>query len=97
VERVIEFDAQQYGGLIAAQVLVNQGVTKLYTLTGGHIAPILVGSKALGIKVVDVRDEVTAAFAADATSRLTGVPGVACVTAGPGLTNGRLCVEPMCL
>jgi len=87
LEREIEFDDKQYGGLIAAQVLVNHGVKKLYTLTGGHIAPILVGSKALGIKVVDVRDEVTAAFAADATSRLIGVPGVACVTAGPGLTN----------
>ena len=59
----------------------------LYTLTGGHIAPILVGAKRAGIRVIDTRHEATAVFAADATARLTGVPGVAAVTAGPGVTN----------
>lgn len=54
---------------------------------GGHISPILVASKALGMRVIDVRHEATAVFAADAVGRLTGIPGVACVTAGPGLTN----------
>lgn len=54
---------------------------------GGHISPILVASKARGIRIIDVRHEVTAVFAADAVARLTGVPGVAAVTAGPGLTN----------
>jgi acetolactate synthase-like protein len=54
---------------------------------GGHISPVLVASKAQGIRVIDVRHEVTAVFAADAVARLTGIPGVACVTAGPGLTN----------
>jgi acetolactate synthase-like protein len=48
---------------------------------------MLVGCNAVGIRVVDVRDEVTTCFAADATARLTGIPGVAMVTAGPGLTN----------
>ena len=56
-------------------------------LCGGHISPILVGAKRLGIRVVDVRDEAAAVFAADAVARLTGVPGVAAVTAGPGVTN----------
>ena len=51
------------------------------------ISPILVEAKRRGIRVVDVRNEATAVFAADAVSRLTGVPGVAAVTAGPGLTN----------
>ncbi len=59
----------------------------LFTLCGGHISPILTAAKARGIRVVDVRDEATAVFAADAVARLTGVPGVAAVTAGPGLTN----------
>ena len=59
----------------------------LFTLCGGHIAPILVEAKRRGIRVVDVRDEATAVFAADAVARLTGVPGVAVVTAGPGVTN----------
>lgn len=72
---------------MAAHVLQAHGVKTVFTLTGGHIAPILTGSEELGIRVVDVRHEVTAAFAADATSRVTGKVGVCCVTAGPGLSN----------
>lgn len=75
------------GGSIIARVLAKHDVKFLFTLCGGHISPILVGAKAIGIKVVDVRDEVSAVFAADACSRMTGVPGVAAVTAGPGVTN----------
>jgi acetolactate synthase-1/2/3 large subunit len=62
-------------------------VRVLFTLCGGHISPILTACKTRGIRIVDVRDEATALFAADAVARLTGVPGVAAVTAGPGLTN----------
>ncbi len=75
------------GGQIIARVLERQGVRQLYTLCGGHISPILVAAKRAGIAVIDVRDEASAVFAADATARMTGVPGVAAVTAGPGLTN----------
>ncbi|XP_014675034.1 PREDICTED: acetolactate synthase-like protein isoform X2 [Priapulus caudatus] len=58
-----------------------------HNLSGGHISPILVASEKIGIRIVDTRHEVTAVFAADAVSRLSGTVGVACVTAGPGLTN----------
>jgi len=75
------------GGERVADVLHRQGVRTLFTLCGGHISPILVGAKRRGIRVVDVRDEKNAVFAADATARLTGIPGVAAVTAGPGVTN----------
>ncbi len=75
------------GGDRIAIGLARQGVRFLFTLCGGHISPILVGAKRLGIRVVDVRDEAAAVFAADAVARLTGVPGVAAVTAGPGVTN----------
>ena len=75
------------GGDLIGEVLVRQGVRFLFTLCGGHISPILVGDKKLGIRVVDTRHEVDAVFAADAVFRLTGVPGVAAVTAGPGVTN----------
>ena len=75
------------GGAIIGQVLASRGVKQLFTLCGGHISPILVGAEANGIKVVDVRDEVSAVFAADAVARMTGVPGIAAVTAGPGVTN----------
>jgi thiamine pyrophosphate-dependent acetolactate synthase large subunit-like protein len=75
------------GGEIIAKVLQKQGVKFLFTLCGGHISPIFVGAENLGIRVIDTRHEVNAVFAADAISRLTGIPGVAAVTAGPGLTN----------
>lgn len=75
------------GGELVADVLEKRGVRFLFTLCGGHISPILVAAKKRGIRVIDVRDEVTAVFAADAVARLTGTPGAAAVTAGPGVTN----------
>ncbi len=81
------------GGEQIASVLKEQGVRFLFTLCGGHISPILVGAKALGIRIVDVRDEANAVFAADGVARLTGVPGVAAVTAGPGVTNTLTAVQ----
>jgi len=87
IKYTISFDEQCYGGRIFGEALKTQGVKYLFTLTGGHIAPILVGAKEMGITVIDVRHEVNTVFAADAMSRLTGTPGVAVVTAGPGLTN----------
>ena len=75
------------GGDVIAKTLADRGVRFLFTLCGGHISPILVSAKRQGIRVIDVRNEATAVFAADAVARLTGVPGVAAVTAGPGATN----------
>ena len=75
------------GGELVAEVLARHGVQTLFTLCGGHISPILVGCHRRGIRVIDTRHEAAAVFAADAVSRLTGVPGVAAVTAGPGVTH----------
>lgn len=75
------------GGEIISQTLQRQGVRFLFTLCGGHVSPIFVSAEKMGIRVIDTRHEATAVFAADAVSRLTGIPGVAVVTAGPGLTN----------
>jgi acetolactate synthase-1/2/3 large subunit len=77
----------RHGGDRIAAALAAHGVPHLFTLCGGHIAPILAAARARGIRVVDVRDEATALFAADASARLSGRPGVAAVTAGPGVTN----------
>ena len=76
-----------HGGELVAGVLAAQEVPWLFTLCGGHISPILVAARAAGVRVIDTRHEATAVFAADAVARLTGRPGVAAVTAGPGLTN----------
>src|SRR5262245_61432399 len=76
-----------HGGDIIGDILARRGVRHLFTLCGGHISPILVGAKRRGVRVVDMREEVNAVFAADACARLTGNVGVAAVTAGPGVTN----------
>ncbi|MFH1981667.1 MAG: thiamine pyrophosphate-binding protein [Pseudomonadota bacterium] len=75
------------GGTIIAKTLKQKGIHHVFTLCGGHISPILVSARQSGIRVIDVRHEATAVFAADAAARLTGIPGVAVVTAGPGVTN----------
>ena len=75
------------GGERLAAALVRHDVRTLFTLAGGHISPIVVAAKQHGVRVIDVRHEANAVFAADATARLTANIGVAAVTAGPGLTN----------
>ena len=83
----------RHGGSIVAETLVQHDVKFIFTLCGGHISPILVACKEKGIRVVDVRHEATAVFAADAVSRLSPAIGVAAVTAGPGLTNTLTAVK----
>ncbi len=76
-----------HAGKLVARALKQEGTQVVFTLCGGHVMSIYDGCLDEGIRVVDVRHEATAAFAADGWSRLTGVPGVAIVTAGPGVTN----------
>jgi acetolactate synthase I/II/III large subunit len=78
---------QGHGGLAVTAALKALGVENLFTLTGGHLFPILDGCKQHGIRIVDTRHEQTAAFAAEGWARLTRSLGVAAVTAGPGVTN----------
>lgn len=79
--------AKVHGGTLIARALKAEGVDTIFTLTGGHIVPILDGCVQEGIAVVDVRHEQAAAHAAEAYTRLTGRLGVAAVTAGPGVTD----------
>ena len=79
--------SDKHGGFVIGERLAAHGVRYLFTLCGGHISPILTGAEDNEIKVVDVRDEANAAFAADAVARMTGTVGVVAVTAGPGVTN----------
>ncbi len=76
-----------HGGNVIATVLQKQDITHLFTLCGGHIAPVLTAAREADIRVIDVRHEASAVFAADASARLSGTPGIAVVTAGPGVTN----------
>ena len=78
---------QGHGGLAITRALKSLGVEHLFTLTGGHIFPIFDGAKVEGIRLVDVRHEQSAAFAAEGWARLTRSLGVCAITAGPGVTN----------
>ena len=77
-----------HGGRLVAQTLKSRGVTKLFTLSGGHLFSIYDGCKAEGIEVVDFRHEQSATFAAIGWAKATREPGVAALTAGCGVTNG---------
>src|SRR5262245_25064151 len=75
------------GGHLVAKALKNEGVEVIFTLCGGHIVDIYDGCLDEGIDIIDVRHEPVAAHAADGSARMTGRPGVAVVTAGPGTTD----------
>ena len=75
------------GGAIVARALEAAGVDVVFTLVGGHTTPIIDACVDGGIRLIDVRHEEAAAHMAHAYARATGRPGVAIVTAGPGVTN----------
>jgi acetolactate synthase-1/2/3 large subunit len=77
-----------HGGRLVARALRAHGVTKLFTLSGGHLFSIYDGCLAEGIDIVDTRHEQTAAFAAEGWAKATRETGVCALTAGPGVTNG---------
>ncbi|HEV7750673.1 MAG TPA: acetolactate synthase [Baekduia sp.] len=87
-ETETEAATRLHGGRLIARRLKAHGVTKLFTLSGGHIFSIYDGCRAEGIDIVDTRHEQAATFAAEGWAKVTRQPGVAALTAGPGVTNG---------
>jgi acetolactate synthase-1/2/3 large subunit len=79
-----------HGGTLAVAAARRHGVQELFTLSGGHVFPLYDGAVRAEppLRLVDVRHEQTAVFAAEATAKLLRRPGVAVLTAGPGITNG---------
>jgi len=79
-----------HAGELAVAVAQAHGVDTMFTLSGAHVFPLYDGAvkSATPLRLLDVRHEQTAAFAAEATGKLTRVPGLAVLTAGPGVTNG---------
>src|SRR5882672_589195 len=77
-----------HGGRLVARRLKAHGVSRLFTLSGGHLFSLYEGCRDEGIAIVDVRHESTAAFAAEGWAKVTREPGVCALTAGPGVTNG---------
>lgn len=77
-----------HAGRLVARRLKSSGIDTLFTLSGGHLFSIYDGCRQEGIRLIDTRHEQTAAFAAEGWSKVTRIPGVAALTAGPGVTNG---------
>jgi len=79
-----------HGGTLAVAVAGRHGVDTMFTLSGAHVFPLYDGAVHADppMRLVDVRHEQTAVFAAEATAKLTRTPGLAVLTAGPGVTNG---------
>jgi acetolactate synthase I/II/III large subunit len=77
-----------HGGHQALAALVDVGVREMFTLSGGHVFPLYDAAKERDVRIVDVRHEQSAVFAAEAVAKLRRQPGLAVVTAGPGVTNG---------
>ncbi len=77
-----------HAGRLIARRLKASGVDTVVTLSGGHLFSLYDGCRDEGIRLVDTRHEQTAAFAAEGWSKVTRTPGVAALTAGPGVTNG---------
>ena len=75
------------GGLVARRLKAS-GIDTIFTLSGGHLFSIYDGCRDEGIRLIDTRHEQTATFAAEGWSKVTRLPGVAALTAGPGVTNG---------
>ena len=97
-----EQGVELHGGRLVARRLKAHGVSKLFTLSGGHLFSIYDGCREEGIDLVDVRHESTAAFAAEGWAKVTRTPGVCALTAGPGVTNAisaiasaQMCNSPM--
>ncbi|ROR89815.1 acetolactate synthase [Nocardioides aurantiacus] len=81
---------EAHSGQHAVAVARAHGVQTMFTLSGAHVFPMYDGAVTADppMRIVDVRHEQTAAFAAEATGKLTRTPGLAVLTAGPGVTNG---------
>src|SRR3978361_1487581 len=79
----------EHGGRIVAKILKSRGGDTWLPLSGARIFPIYDGCKAEGIRIVDVRHEQTATFAAEGIAKATRGIGVAALTAGPGVRSGR--------
>ena len=79
-----------HAGELAVAVARAHGVETMFTLSGAHVFPMYDGAVKAEppMRLLDVRHEQTAAFAAEATGKLTRRPGLAVLTAGPGVTNG---------
>src|SRR5690348_1492491 len=75
------------GADIVARSLKRLGCHRVFTLSGNHIMSVFDAALETTLDLVHVRHEAAAVHMADAWGRLTGAPGIALVTGGPGHAN----------
>src|SRR4029077_17779220 len=85
------------GGEMLVRALERGGVHEIFPLPGGHLDAIFKACREHNLRVIDTRHEQAAAHMADGWARTTGRPGVAMVTAGPGVTDAVTGVANACL
>lgn len=87
-EQTTETIVEGHAGAQTVAALRAAGAEAMFTLNGGHIWPLYEAARDQGMPVIDLRHESSVTFAAEAAAKLTRRPGVAALTAGPGITNG---------
>ncbi len=96
-ETVVPASVDGHGGVLALAQLAQFGVREMFTLSGGHVFPLYDAARqgvpgpdgeVVNFRIIDVRHEQSAVFAAEAVAKLQRRPGLAVLTAGPGVTNG---------
>src|SRR5258705_6784271 len=75
------------GADVLVRTLAHGGIRRIFTLSGNHIMPVFDAALDAGIELIHTRHEAATVHMADAWARLTGEPGIAMVTGGPGHAN----------
>ena len=75
------------GADIVVRTLERAGHTTIFTLSGNHIMSLFDAAIGTQLDLIHTRHEAAAVHAADGFGRLTGRPGLAMVTGGPGHAN----------
>lgn len=79
--------ARYEGGNLVASVLAERGVERIFSVSGGPLNSLYSATVESPVRIIHTRHEGGAGFMAEGTARITGIPGVAAVTLGPGVTN----------
>ena len=75
------------GADLLVEALVTAGTKRIFTVSGNQVMSVFDACIDADIELIHTRHEAAAVHMADAWGRLTGEPGVALVTAGPGMAN----------
>jgi 2-hydroxyacyl-CoA lyase 1 len=76
------------GATLMARSLKHQGIDHMFGIVGFPVGPIATAAQKEGINYIGMRNEQSAAYAAQAYGYMTGRPGVCLTVTGPGVVHG---------